>query len=134
MPHSPQFTAAGKSILRYVYETCELLKVDKSEIPELLTDLRDAVLIGQHGNELLPHCPKPPAPQARHRVTPAEHERILKLRADGVGYTRIAQILSMAKSTVVAHANRLASGNGKMLTDPHGAADRRADDQEPPKV
>lgn len=134
MPHSPQYKSAGLSILRYVYETCELLGVQNGEIVPLLEDLRDAVLIGQHGNAVKPDV-KPTG-----RILPDVVDRIFQEHAKGNSPLSTALTLAIDVRTVKRY---LSASNGtipvaetppSMLPNSHGATDRRADDQEPPKV
>lgn len=136
---TPQYKSAGLSILRYVYETCELLGVQKGEIAELLTDLKDAVLIGQHDKEIPTDGPSVKRITGHH-LSPHLVAEIERLARQGMSRNAVAKFLKIDWGTADRYMNRLAGTIPVAETPPavlpqsNGATDRRADDQEPPKV
>lgn len=99
---TPEFKAAGIAVLRFAYAKCKKLHVPNDEIADLLNALGDAVRIGQ----TVESVPLKPAKLTYHRVTAAEHKRIVDLHAQGFGCYRISQMLSIPKSTVANHLER----------------------------
>lgn len=137
MPQSPQFKAAGISILRYAYEACKEHGVEKDQLADLLTELRDAVLIGQHGKAIRPDVKY----GGQHRIAPEVVTRILEEHAAGRSQGSIARTLMIDERTVKRYIALASDGNLHVAEPPppvlphsNGATARRADDQEPPKV
>lgn len=129
---SPEFQSAGINILRYVYQTCEELKLDKAQIPELLTALTLAVAHGQHDG------PEPLPPRKWGAKLTDEYIREIRRRcAAGETRSAIARALGLDYMTVVKYTEGTSlDGNIRNVESPaqsalSNATDRPADHRLP---
>lgn len=90
--------SAGIAILNYAYHTCDQFAVPRSEIAELLTELRDAVIIGQHDKPVLPD--RHPEPGRIRFVTQDTVTAMHQLHKAGMTLYGIAQTLGIDWRTV----------------------------------
>lgn len=101
---SPAYRAAGIAILRYAYETCDALKLDKGQLPNLFTELRDAIVVGQHPKPVLPDLDDwtcGPGERLPDRVI----DQIRQMHSDGMNYHQIALALNCSDWVVAKYCS-----------------------------